>query len=92
MSEEQRIEAARERRVMKSLVETEGWRRMVEIAEKHVEVRKNEVLLTPTDHPGQDNYLKGEIQGITVLMKIPEAVIAQADAVIQLAKDQEENS
>ena len=90
MTEEQRIEAAQNKRVMLELVATEGWQRMVEIAKAQTDAKKGQVLYQPTEAPLAQEYTKGEIHGIELFISIPKAVLEESEGLLRLAKEQEE--
>lgn len=83
--EEQRVEAARSKRMMEELMETEGWKFIAEAAKMQSVRRQNEVLLKPTENPLAQEYLKGEVQGIELFVTLPEKLIENAQAIIDLA-------
>lgn len=84
-TEEERQEAARVKREMEELMSTPGWKTLVSIGLVHSNGRKNEVLLKPTENAYAQEYLKGEVNGIEFMLKIPEVALESADAVIKAA-------
>src|SRR5678810_608276 len=57
VTEEQRVEAAKHKRIMEALVETEGWKMLYALAEREALVRTNQVLLKPTEIPLEQEYM-----------------------------------
>lgn len=58
----------------KELVETKGWKRLVEIAKAQRFNREQSIILTPLqsmDEAFGQEYKKGEISGIALFMNIP---------------------
>lgn len=92
MTEEQREEAEKEKRIFSALVASEGWKRLVEIAEVQAKARENEVLLKPTENTYLQEYVKGEIQGIKVFTKIPTNLLEVADSILKLAEQDDLNN
>ncbi len=92
VTEEQRIEAARTKKQMEQLIETEGWKMLRAAAKAQLGNRQNTVMLNPTKDLAEENYLKGEIQGLTLLISLPEKLIEQNDAILKLALEQEDNT
>ena len=90
VTEEQRLEAAQNKRIMNELMATEGWQRMVEVAKAQADGKKGQVLYQPTEAPLAQEYLKGEIHGIELFMSIPKAVLEESEGLLRLAKEQEE--
>ena len=79
---EQVNEARRQKRIMEELIEHPGWKMLQEIAASQTGNRKNNILLKPTEQPYEQEYMKGEVQGIEMLMKIPASMIESAQAII----------
>lgn len=84
-TEEERQEAAKAKAEMEALLEHPGWKTLSRIAEVQSSGRKNEVLLKPTENAYQQEYLKGEVQGIEFMLRLPESVIQTSKAVIDAA-------
>lgn len=83
-------EAVKVKREMEALTSLPGWKRLTEIARVQIEGRTNSVLLQPTSSPYEQEYLKGEIQGMKTLVSIPETVMADSKAIIDSTKTEEE--
>ena len=82
MTPEQLTEARKQKRVMEELVEHPGWKMLQEIAAAQTLNRKNNILLKPTESPYEQEYMKGEVQGMELLMKVPSSMIESAKAII----------
>jgi len=81
-TEEEKDEAIRMKREMEELQELPGWKTLVKYAEVQLSGRKNEVLLKPTENPYQQEYLKGEVNGIDLFIRIPKVIVDESQAVI----------
>ncbi len=92
VTEEQRVEAARTKKQMEQLIATDGWKMLEAAAKAQLGNRQNTVMLNPTKDLAEENYLKGEIQGLTLLISLPEKLIEQNDAILRLAAEQEDNT
>lgn len=89
MTEEQRIEAARNKKMMEELVSHEGWKLLTGFGKGQVGSRSNKVLLEPTKEPFAVEYMKGEIQGIQLILATPEKLIEESEAILRIAAEQE---
>lgn len=92
MTEEQRVEAAKHKRIMEALVETEGWKMLYALAEREALVRTNQVLLKPTEIPLEQEYMKGEIQGIKLFKDIPQKLIDESSALLRAFANENEGT
>lgn len=90
VSEEQRVEASRDKKLMEELVSSAGWKFLVTAAEGQALERKNQVLLKPTKDPYEQEYMKGEIQGLSLFVEIPKRVLENAKAILEIAAKNEE--
>lgn len=75
---------------LRDLVATDGWKRLEKIAKAQIEGRRNEILLQPTENVMQQEYKKGEAQGIQLFMSFPTLMIEENKAVLEVAKKLEE--
>ncbi len=91
-SEEEKEEAIKQKREMEELLQSPGWKTLIRIAEAQSLGRKNEVLLKPTENPYQQEYLKGEITGIELILRTPGTVVETAKALIEAANQAEEEA
>jgi len=82
VTEEQRAEAVRVKREMEALIASAGWKKLQEYAEKQKIERSNSVLLSPTETPMTQEFMKGEIQGISLFVKIPEILITSSKDIL----------
>ncbi len=82
VTEEQRAEAVRVKREMEALIASPGWKKLQEYAEKQKIERSNSVLLSPTETPMTQEFMKGEIQGISLFVKIPEILITSSKDIL----------
>jgi len=89
---EQVAEARRQKRMMEELVAHPGWKMLQEVANSQALNRKNNILLKPTESPYEQEYMKGEVQGIELIMKVPSTLIESAKAIVasEVGKDAEE--
>lgn len=90
MNQERLSEAVKIKREMESLISSPGWKRLVEISRNQVDGRTNSILLKPTESPYEQEYLKGEIQGMKTLVSIPGNLVEDAAAIIDSTKSEEE--
>lgn len=69
--------AMNERGVLKELIETPGWKFLMDIAEAQRMVRSNKILFTPcpADQVTVQEFEKGEVAGITLFTSMPETAI-----------------
>lgn len=81
---EQITEARKNKRVLEELVRHPGWKLLNTWGEAQVAPRRNKVLLEPTSQPYEQEFTKGEIQGIELMLKIPVHLIDEATAIIAL--------
>lgn len=89
MTEEQRAEAARNKKMMEALVATEGWRMLAAVAEAQLQPRRQKVTLSPTENVAEENFMKGEIQGITLFAELPKKLIEESEAILKMWNEQE---
>lgn len=82
MTPEQVTEARKQKRIMEELIEHPGWKMLQEIAAAQTGNRKNNILLKPTESPYEQEYMKGEVQGIELMLKIPSSMVESAQAII----------
>lgn len=82
VTDEQRVEALRVKREMEALQASAGWKTLMEYAAKQKSERSNSVLLSPTETPMAQEFMKGEIQGISLFTKIPEIIISSSKDIL----------
>lgn len=82
VTEEQRAEAAKVKKEMEALMSMPGWKTLMEYAAKQKSERSNSVLLSPTETPLTQEFMKGEIQGISLFTKIPEILISSSKDIL----------
>ncbi len=82
-------EAVKVKQEMQSLISSPGWKRLQEISKTQVEGRTNSILLKPTESAYEQEYLKGEIQGMKTLLAIPVSLVEDASAIIDSTKEEE---
>lgn len=75
---------------MRELLKQPGWHRLQKIWTTQMDGRQNEVLLQPTTDPYEQEYKKGEIQGIKLASTFPSKLIEMSKAVLDTAKKLEE--
>ena len=89
VTEEQRVEAVRLKKQMEELVASPGWQTVRDIIQRQVEPRKQQVLFNPTSEPYQQEYMKGEVNGMETILRLPATMIETSDAIIRQALEQE---
>lgn len=69
--------AMKERSVLRELMESAGWRFLMEIAEAQRMVRSNKILLTacPADQVTVQEFEKGEVAGIMLFSTMPATAV-----------------
>lgn len=82
MSEEQRIDAVRQLKLMQELAEHPAWKLMQKAAKEQIEVRTDHVVLNPTDNALGQEYMKGEVAGIRIFFELPEKLVEQSQAIV----------
>ena len=90
VTEEQRLEAAKHKKIMEQLVETEGWKLLEAAAKVQSTSRQNEIMLKPTENPLLQEYCKGEVQGIELFLKLPKNLIESSKAILEAYAEQDE--
>ena len=83
MDQEQLAQAIREKKEMEHLISSPGWKTLKAIGMTQASIRENQVLLKPTVNPLEQEYQKGEIQGIKLFLQYPETVFENAKAIIE---------
>jgi hypothetical protein len=91
VSPEQIAEARKLKRIMEELKAEPGWKKLVEYAEAQTQDRTNRVLLLPTSQPYEQEYMKGEVQGIKIFLNIPDTLIEQAKGIAGVADEDDED-
>lgn len=92
MTEEQRVEAVRQKREMEALLETPGWKTFEAAIQAQIKYRIDEIMLNPDLDPMRSKYLAGEVAGIKTLLALPAGMVEMNDAVIKAAMQQEEGN
>lgn len=90
VTEEQRVEAARHKKWMEELIATEGWKLLEAAAKVQTSQRENMLKGKPTSDLAEENFMKGEVQGIEIFMKIPEVLVQNSKAVLDAYNEQGE--
>ena len=90
VTEEQRLEAAKHKKIMEQLVETEGWKLLEAAAKVQSTSRQNEIMLKPTENPLLQEYCKGEVQGIELFLRLPKNLIESSKAILEAYAEQDE--
>ena len=82
--------AMKERGVLKELINSAGWRFLMEIAQAQRMVRSNKILFTacPADQVTVQEFEKGEVAGITLFSTMPETAIEALGSEIEQWKAQ----
>ncbi len=89
MDQERLSEAVKIKTEMSNLISSPGWKRLQDISRTQVEGRTNSILLKPTESAYEQEYLKGEIQGMKTLLAIPVTLVEDAMAIIDSTKEEE---
>ena len=90
VTEEQRLEAAKHKKIMEQLMETEGWKLLEAAARVQSTSRQNEIMLKPTENPLLQEYCKGEVQGIELFLRLPKNLIESSKAILEAYAEQDE--
>lgn len=90
VTEEQRVEAARQKKMMEELISSPGWELLSRAAEYQMKYRTDTILLDPEVEPLRAKYLAGEVGGIKTFLAIPQGLIDTNEAVLQAWMAQEE--
>lgn len=91
VTEEQRVEAAKHKKIMEELVKTPGWKLLEEAAKVQSTSRQNEIMLKPTENALVQEYAKGEVQGIQLFMTLPRTLIESSKAILDAYEQQEQS-
>lgn len=76
------------------MVKSPGWDLLVKHANEQIKTRTDTVILTPLESTGKvtlQEFMKGEIGGIRLMMALPDTLIEVAEAVIIERKQREED-
>ena len=92
MTEEQRIEAVKQKREMEELLAMPGWKILEAAMNAQIKYRMDQITLDPDLEPMKSKYLLGEVAGIKTLMALPLGMVEMNDAVIKAAMQQEEGN
>lgn len=78
--------------MMEELIAHPGYLLLKSFADAQCLQRKNNILLTPTEQPLAQEFMKGEVQGIELIFKVPGTIIESSKAMISsdVGKDAEE--
>lgn len=85
---------AEQLQILRQLLKSPGWDLLVKHANEQVKTRTDEVILRPLESTGKvtlQEYMKGEVGGIRLIMALPETLIEIAEAVIIERRKREEN-
>lgn len=89
MTEEERVDAAKTKRILEGLVETEGFQWLEAVAKAQGDSRKGRVIYAPTEDSLKLEYEKGEIHGMELLISSPRTALEAAKAVLQQYVEEE---
>lgn len=98
MSEDTRLpQAVRRKNALQDLLRSEGWAALKEVLQEQLERRRNEVELKPLsslDAALAQEYMKGEIHQLRLLVVLPDSLIDEDKSVIDAFanKEEEENA
>ena len=73
----------------RSLVESQGWAELHEVAQAQATAREGPVLRSATEagNVGEHNFMKGEACGIRSLLALPYTIIEQTEGMILELKE-----
>ena len=77
---------------LRQLLKSPGWELLVKHAQAQIQTRTDTVILTPLESTGkvtQQEFQKGEIAGMRLLIALPESLIETVKAILD--KQQREN-
>jgi len=89
MSSSDTVQAYRD---WKELIESDGWKRLVEIADEQIAGRVNEIVLKPMTDLAHQEFAKGEVAGIKLFIAIPETQKTMFEAQFDRETDEEEEN
>ena len=88
---EEQVEEARVALLeLQEMIKTPGWKRLQKIADTQIEGRRNEVLLQPTTDAYAQEYMKGEINGMATVIKMPAMLVEQNKELLEIARKLDE--
>lgn len=88
--EAQVLEAQKTLEQMQGLMLQPGWKVLEEAAQAHIKNKTQKVVLEPTADPLEQEYMKGEIQGISLFVSIPKQLVEMNKDILAAAKELEE--
>jgi hypothetical protein len=87
MAEESQYEdAIRNVNALKKLVASEGWQILLDIAKEQMHNRREKIVLQPLssmDEALPQEFMKGEVAGIQVLLSMPEVQIESSESILE---------
>lgn len=95
MEETQYEESIRMVNALKVLVASEGWKILVDIAKEQSHNREQKIVLVPLscmDEVLPQEFMKGEVAGITVLLAMPKIQIEVCETVLEALKGMDDGS
>lgn len=85
-------ESLRAKNLMALLLASEGWKALCKILEAQIHTRRQEYELAPLESldalPKQE-YMKGEVASLSMVLNLPQAIIDGEQPVIDAAKEEE---
>ena len=88
--EKDRQEEIRKRDLMKSLLDNPGWKYLEAVCKLQIDLRRNNIMATPTKDAMEQEFMKGECAGIQAMLRVPQLVFDQAKEVLELYKKENE--
>lgn len=82
---EQRRAAVIQKEAFRGLTQHPGWEKLREIVAGQIDARMGRVLYQVLDNENSvfaQEYMKGEIQGLRLVMALPDQQMAEAEAVL----------
>ena len=86
VTSEQIAEAAKNKQAMESMLATDGWKLLEAAFRSQVENRKNQIIFKPTHEVPDFEYMKGEVQGMELVLKLPVKLIEESKSILEIAE------
>jgi len=88
----QRSESTKAKEAYAALLRSPGWAMLSAIVNAQIAARVDQIMLRPV-HDGEgaaQEYMKGEVSGLKLILKYPEIELAQHSAVVEMYNDDSE--
>lgn len=93
MSDERIAEAIKYTNALKTLIKSDGWKIIIDIANENIYNRTQQIVLEPSssmDDMLPKEFMKGEVAGFTAMLALPDHKIAECDALINSFKEKDD--